>query len=183
MSSSAQDAVDYINEAQMRVCGDTRLLIKRGTLTITSGTATYTLPSDVIDLRSVQDVTGQEVGFIRILDLLALQSGAAGPTQQSGYYTISNTIGFWPTPTADATITIFYEARPAPFQSDSSIELTGDAERLVDRLVAQMKLADDGQPELAAAEFSFYQVEMNRVRARPRRQQPDRILTALDVNV
>lgn len=181
MSDPTQDAVDYVNEAQMRVCGDTRILIKRGAVLVTAGTATYPLASDVIELRSVQDSTGAEVPFLRILDVLSLQSGSGDPAQDGGYYTISGLIGFWPTPTTDASYGIFYEARPAPFTSDATFEVTGDAQRLVDRLVAQMKLADDGQPELAAAERNFYQVEMSRVRSRPRRQQPDRIRTALDL--
>jgi hypothetical protein len=57
--------------------------------------------------------------------------------------------------------------------------VTGDAERLIDQLVAQMKLADDGQPELANNELAFYLVEMPRIRGRLRRQPPDRVVTFL----
>jgi NCAIR mutase (PurE)-related protein len=52
MSSTAQDTVDYANEAQMRVVADTRILIKKTTLAVTAGTAEYPLADDVIMLRS-----------------------------------------------------------------------------------------------------------------------------------
>lgn len=178
MTSIAQDTVDYANEAQMRVCGDTRILIKKGTLAVTSGTAEYQLAGDIIMLRSLIDANGREVAYLSPLDALALKSGPLNPNIV-GYYTIGATIGFYPPPSTDATYTIFYEARPEPFGSSSDFEVTGDAERLVDRLVTQMKLTDDGQPELANAELSFYLVEMPRVRGRLRRQPPDRVVTFL----
>lgn len=177
-SSTAQDAVDYANEAQMRVAHDTRILVKRGTINVTTGTADYALADDVIELRSVQDSTGAELSYITILDMLAQKSSAVDATT-GGYYTISGTIGFMPTPITAAAYTIFYEARPAVFDSDSALEVSGPAELLVDTLVEQMKLADDGQPELAAAEFAYYQIESVRIRGRARRQNPDRVRTML----
>jgi hypothetical protein len=177
-SSTAQDTVDYANEAQIRVAADTRILIKKTTINVTAGTAEYALPSDVIVLRSLTDETGREVAFLSPLDAMSLKSGPFDPAVV-GFYTIAATIGFYPTPTIAGSYTAFYEARPAPFTSSSDFELTGDAERLVDRLVAQMKLADDGQPELANLELGFYQVEMPRVRGRRRRQPPDRVITFL----
>jgi hypothetical protein len=178
MSSTAQDTVDYANEAQMRVVADTRILIKRTTLAVTAGTAEYPLADDVIMLRSLIDANGREVTNLSMFDVLRLKSGPLDPTS-AGFYTIGQTIGFYPTPATDGAYTVFYEARPAPFTSSSSFEVTGDAERLIDQLVAQMKLADDGQPELANNELAFYLVEMPRIRGRLRRQPPDRVVTFL----
>jgi hypothetical protein len=177
-TSTAQDTVDYANEAQMRVVADTRILIKRTTLNVTAGTAEYPLASDVIMLRSLIDANGSEVTNLSMFDVLSLKSGPLDPTS-AGFYTIGQTIGFYPTPAVDGAYTVFYEARPAPFTSSSSFEVTGDAERLIDQLVAQMKLADDGQPELANNELAFYLVEMPRIRGRRRRQPPDRVVTFL----
>jgi hypothetical protein len=177
MSSTAQETVDYANEAQMRVVADTRILIKKTTIAVTNGTPEYALPSDVIVLRSLTGADGREVRWLSPLDVLSLKSGPFDPTM-GGFYTTGATLGFYPTPTISGTYTAFYEARPQPFTSSSDFEVTGDAELLVDRLVSQMKLSDDGQPELANSELAFYLVEMPRVRGRLRRQPPDRVITA-----
>jgi len=173
-----QDALDYSNEAQYRVCADTRVLRKRTTLAIVSGTQTYSLPNDVIALLAVLDPEGEPVPFLTLDDALA---GLTAPTDlaTTAYYMIGTSLGVLPMPTAAVTWTLYYEARPAPLTSASPFELDGDYELLIDRLVQAMKLADDGQPELAAEEQGFYDIDRNRLRRRDAREPRGRVRLAM----
>lgn len=168
-----QDALDYSNEAQYRICADTRVLRKKRTLALAAGVSSYALADDVLTVLAV--LHGQDA-----LPYLTPDEALRGLTNpptlgELSYYTIGTDIGFLPVPTEAATLTLFYEARPVPLDSTSSFELEGDYELLIDRLVQAMKLLDDGQPELAAEEQSYYDLELIRLRRRDAREARNRL--------
>lgn len=168
-----QDALDYSNEAHFRVCTDTRVLRKRATLTLVAGVQDYAIPPDVLTILAVLHGS-DELPYLTPDD--AMKMLTAPPALGAfSYYTIGTTIGFVPKPTEAATLTFYYEARPAAIDSASSFELTGDYELLIDRLVQAMKLADDGQPELALEEQSYYDLELIRLRRRDAREARNRL--------
>lgn len=168
-----QDALDYSNEAQHRICADTRVLRKRTTLALVAGIQTYTLPNDVIELLAVIDGEDQ-LPYLTPDEALAAITAPQTFVARS-YYTISTSLGILPTPTQAGVLTLFYEARPVPLTSVSPFELEGDYELLIDRLVQAMKLLDDGQPELAAEEQGYYDLELIRLRRRDAREARNRL--------
>jgi hypothetical protein len=174
MTVLQQDALDYSNEAQYRICADTRVLRKKRTLTLIAGVQTYRLAEDVLVVLAV--LHGQDVPLPFLTPDEAMKALTNPSTFGAlSYYTIGEDIGFVPVPAEAATLTLYYEARPAPLTSDSAFELQGDYELLIDRLVQAMKLADDGQPELAAEEQSYYDLELIRLRRRDAREARNRI--------
>jgi hypothetical protein len=176
MTFISQDALDYSNQAQYRVCADTRCLTKKRTIQTTVGISTYDLEADVISLLAVLDGS-TDVPYMQTQDALAALSAAATviPDIQPSYYSIGSQIGFLPTPQTAKTYTIFYEARPAPLTSATSFEVAGDFEFLIDRLVQAMKLADDGQPELAREEQAYYDLDAPRLKRIARREGRSRM--------
>jgi len=167
-----QDALDYSNDAQFRVAYDTRCLVKKATLTVQAGVGTYNLAADVIELLAVLATDG-DLTYLNLDDAMTLLTTPADSqpfTFETGYYVVGTVIGFFPVPTAAATYTLVYQARPAQLTSNTEFEVGGDFELLLDRLVQAMKLDDDGQPGLAAEEQGFYDVEMPRLRNRVGRE-------------
>lgn len=175
MASVNQDALDYSNDVQYRVANDTRCLIRKTTITTSAGQRDYSLAGDVILLKAVISM-GQPLPYLPVADALAFLSLPTEPNLLTpSYFVVGTTISFVPTPTDAQTLTIFYEARPAPLTSDDEFEITGDYERLAERLIQSYKLADDGQPELAAEEQAWYDVEMPRLRRRDRSEARGRV--------
>lgn len=177
-----QDALDYSNDAQIRVSADTRLLRKRGTISVVAGVQSYTVPDDVIEILAVYD--GQtSIPPIIADDALELIS-ADGATSTQGlvcYALETRKLGFLPTPTEDFTADILYIARTEALTSDDEFELEGSFETLIEHLTLSTRLDDDGQPELATYEYQFYLAEVARLR-RQRLPQQRRRLGAMGVN-
>ena len=172
--SAAQDAVDYSNAAQYRVVADTRCLTKVFTLTVAAGQELYGLPDDVISLLAVLDGSAS-LTYLSAFEALRLSTAPNFMlVPQTRFYAVGRTIGILPVPVEAHTYQIYYEARPVPLTSATELEVTGDFERAVERLVQAMKLEDDGQPELAAEEKAGYQQDLMRLRRRAVEPSPDR---------
>lgn len=172
--SITQDALDYSNLAQQRVAADTHPLVKSVSIPTTSGVADYDVPDDVIQIRGVSDTQGELV-FLPTGEALEFLStaGMNGPVFTS-YYLIGETLSLLPIPTEDGSLTVWYFARPATLDSDSEFEVSGEAERILDRLVQAMRLADDGQTELAAEELAYYEAAALKIRHRLVQGYPQR---------
>jgi len=180
MISQTQIDVDYVNEAQMRVCADTLLLEKKTTFTIPANQRSASLPTDVVRVYAVYQ------GAFRLdqlmVDEMVCETSAAYETnvsQRSVWAVIGDQFTVTPIPKTDLSVTIIYAARSAPYQSDSELEVTDEAENLVERLVSSYKLQDDGQPERAAAELQSYESDarLYKNHARSRSGAPRRMLT------
>lgn len=180
MTFISQDALDYSNEAQMRVAVDTRSLTKRSQLALLPGQQEYDLPDDVVKVLSVLDSTGQPITPYQTDDALMFLSGGTmtGATVQGYYMLEPGVIGFLPAPATAATMELYYYARPAQLTSDADFELTGDAETLIERLVLASRQDDDGQPEWADYQEKFYAVEASRLRRLRADEQPSRLAVA-----
>lgn len=166
-----QDALDYSNEAHMRVCVRTDALEKVTTLTTSPGVQEYALPDDVYDVLEVADAATL-IGALTTQQALALLSYPDAASQDAAqHYVIGGNIGFIPTPTDQTTYTLYYRARPAPLASDSPFEVSGDYETLVEHQTLAYTLDDDGQVELALAEQGFCDAEYVLLQNRPRRAQ------------
>ena len=180
MTFISQDALDYSNDAQMRVAVDTRALQRRGTLDLIENTSEYQLDATVVKVLSVLDSDNQPIPPLQTDDALTLLSGSnIGATTITGYYMLEpGMIGFIPAPTEAGTVTIYYYARPAELTSDASFELVGDAEALIERLVLAARMDDDGQIEWAAYQESLYESEASRLRRLRPDEQPSRMAVA-----
>jgi len=162
--SSAQDAVDYSNQAQYRVVADTRCLTATLDLVTVPGQQLYEMPSLVIDLITILD-GANALPYVSPHDGLTMASRVdvvdlGGPR----FFTVGRLLGIYPTPTEVHTYTVWYHTRPAALTSDAELEVTGDFELAVERLVQAMKLEDDGQPELAAEEKANYLLDLTHLR-------------------
>jgi hypothetical protein len=173
--------VDYVNEAQKRVCADTLLLEKKANLTFTPGNRTSLLAEDVIR------ITAAYAGVSRLdmvtTDEMVCETSATNETNVSEtprWAVIGGSFYLTQIPTQTYTVTIIYTARSADYESDVPLEVTGEAENLVERLAAAYKLLDDGQPERSAAELQTYETDVRLYRrlARSRGGTPRRWLTA-----
>jgi hypothetical protein len=177
----SQDALDYSNDAQMRVAVDTRSLQRRITLTLVAGTAEYELDDTVVSVLSVLDSAGDPIAPLQADDALTLISGGdnTGAVTITGYYMLEpGTIGFYPAPDTADTVQLYYYARPDELTSASAFEISGDAEALIERLVLAMRMDDDGQLEWAAYQESLYESEASRLRRLRVDEQPSRFAVA-----
>lgn len=165
MTINVQETLDYSNQAQYRVVADTRCLTKSYTLTTVAGQQLYDLPSDVLDILAVLDGAQGSLGYVDVPTALAASS-LTDTALLAGVrvFVVGRKIGLLPEPDAVHSYVVWYHARPAALTSEDEFEVTGDFERALERLVQAMKLEDDGQPELAAAEKLEYASDLARLR-------------------
>lgn len=162
-----QPLLDQQNDASFRVCADTRCLTKRSTFPTVIGQREYALASDI--LRVIGVSTGSTL-YAPITPDVALRyiSGLTDLSSDPRYYILGPNIGFQPVPSSVATITLYYQARPAALSTLGTYEIGGDFARLIDRRANANLLDDDGQVGLAAAEEAFYRAESQRLLRRRR---------------
>lgn len=174
---STQNELDYINAALKRVSSDTRLLEKKTTLTLPASTdflPYLTLPSEVVRLEAVYNGTSA-LQLIPTAEYMRLATGATSTTSNATTDMVCVIVGrrlyVWPGVSVAVPLTAIYSYRTADIDSSSTFELTGVAERLVERLSSAYALMDDGQPELAQTELQAYQIDSTRLRHRNRRAE------------
>jgi hypothetical protein len=160
-----QTEVDYINSAQLRVAADTRVLKKKATLSVPAGSTTLALPIEVIRLEGLYNGTDPLVQ-VTISDYLGVvtQDITSFSLDVVVFCVVGRTLYLFPSFTAATSLTAFYSYRPATIDSGSTLELTGQAERLVERLASAYALLDDGQPEVAQSELAAYLTDAGRLR-------------------
>lgn len=169
-----QVLLDNQNDGQYRVCADTRALTKVTTISTVIGQREYALPVDVIRLIGVaagntiyQPITSDQA--------LRFISGLQDISSDPRFYLLGSNLGFQPVPSAVATVTLYYQARPTAMSALGTYEVGGDYARLVDRRANCNLFDDDGQLGLAAAEEAFYQQEASRLLRKSRRAGRSRL--------
>lgn len=165
---ATQEQIDYINAANKRIACETLLLETSDSPTWTAGSYTVAMPDNLIRYYSVYQGTTalQEVSAV---DYLRVRSGGAITTTRTVYCAIGRTFYLYPAATATTTITVHYAYRPDDLDATSTLELTGYAERLVERMAGAYLLLDDGQPELAQTELVSLAEDTLKLRRRHRR--------------
>ncbi len=169
---SPQMELDYIESAHQRVAADTELLEKRATVTILAGQSSVALDPEVISVSSVFNGS-QPLTLIPTVEYMRLVTGAnvaiSDPPLRAFFVIVSRTLYVWPLVSGtDVTLTLFYTYRPAAITDASTLELVGNAKRLVERLTSAYILYDDGQPEVGQQELISYQNDAKRLAKRNR---------------
>ena len=121
-----QSLVDgWVNEAYLTLTRDTRSKVSIATFTLTSGSADYTMDTEVLSIIDVY-VTSTSVDYsltrIAVDDLLTYRrNGATVQASPARYYayTGGNLLMFYPTPNAADTITVYYVDRPTALSASS----------------------------------------------------------------
>lgn len=114
---------DWINQAYAEAAVETQALQEAGTATLTSGTATYTLPVQIIEMKWIIAKAVNDSGFgyplermaiEQILDYRMAQSSPAVTGSTQAYALIGlNQLELWPTPTSADTLQFYYSYLPA----------------------------------------------------------------------
>lgn len=130
--SSANDLTrvkDWINQVYADACLTTEVNVTSSTMTVTTGSYSYTLPSQVMRIKEmVITPVGSSVSApLRqtTLDEILRRRRASGGTQSYGGYVTHyallgvNDFEVWPTPQNADTITIYYVAAPTALSGDA----------------------------------------------------------------
>lgn len=196
--SKAQNAVNAI---YTQVVVETEALPAVATTTLTPGVFSYTLPSGISRLKSLNATPVG--GYVTrpllrwTLDrMLTFRSAAAGPGTNNGsvyaYCLVGlNEFEVYPSPQSADTLTFYYTARPTPLSADTDVPILPEP-YATDCLVygAQARLAQfSGDPDLSyyqqlyADSMSRFQTHLNRLTGRITGQfniQDDRLWPAHD---
>lgn len=164
-----QRVVDYTNDCQKRVTAQTGILETAASLVVPAGPGGVALPAVVVSLYSVKSGT-DEVARLTARDYVQLVSQASSVPATICYTLLGRTLYLLPAPSVDTTLTIIYAKRSDEITSGSQLEVTGEYERVVERLVGAYALLDDGQPELAAHALADYDADIARLRLRAQRR-------------
>lgn len=175
---TSQAELDYIQAAHYRVAADSQLLEKRAFLTLPAGQTTIALPIELVNLEAVYApgpaATNQnQVAPVPITEYLKIITGNSGTlgTSQMIFCIVGRTLYLWPSSSTDVSLLVYYSYKPGPIDSSSMLALSGQAERLVERLASAYALLDDGQPELGQAELGAYYKDLGRVKHQNRRSE------------
>lgn len=124
-----QKAKDAVNAIYTQVCVETEALPTVATTTLSVGVSSYTLPSNISRLKTlnVTPVGGYQTRpMLRIsLDrMLAYRSAAAGPGTNNGTVYAYSIVGLnefevYPAPQNADTLTFYYTARPTALSGDT----------------------------------------------------------------
>jgi hypothetical protein len=165
-----QTELDYIQAAQLRVAADTRVLKKKATLTAAAGATTIALPDEVIRLEGLYNGSHALMPVGTSDYMVIVTGGGAGWSPAIVCFTVvGRTLNIFPAFSVATDLTAFYSYRPATIDSGATLELSGRAERLVERLASAYALLDDGQPEVGQSELAAYLTDAGRLRREDRR--------------
>lgn len=164
-----QRLVDYTNDCQKRVTAQTGILETVGQVTVPPGAGGVILPAAVVSIYSVRNGS-DEVSGIHFRDYAQqISRGVSIPNRQV-YTLLGRTLYLLPSPSVAQTLTLIYSKRSDDIDSGRQLEVTGEYERVVERLVGAYTLLDDGQPELAARALADYDADIARIRLRAQRR-------------
>jgi len=135
-TNDLQKAKDWINQVYAQVCVETEANITFATMTLTSGSASYTLPSGVIRIKEmyVTPVAGQQSQPIQqtTLDYILRRrqsgGGTAVATGSVTHYALLgiNDLEVYPTPAAADVLTIYYAALPTALSGSSDVPILSE---------------------------------------------------------
>ena len=124
---------DWLNQVYAHVCVEEEVNITSATMTLTSGTASYTLPSAVLRIKemvttpvgSVQNRPLIQTDLDYILTRRQSSGGTAAALGWVTHYALLglNDLEVWPTPQSADTITIYYVALPTALSADGDVPI------------------------------------------------------------
>ncbi len=125
---------DCINQAYSEVCIETEAIQTSNTITLTPGTASYTLSSfltnAIVRIKAMSitygGVTYPPLTMIDLDPLLRRRVGAGGTAVATGtatHYAVDGmtTLELYPTPLSADTLTVWYVAQPTALSGDSDV--------------------------------------------------------------
>lgn len=124
---------DWLNQIYAEVCVETEANVTSATMTLTSGAASYTLPSGVLRIKEmyvtpVGGVQSRPLVQTDLDDILTKRQSSGGTTVANGSVTHYALLGlteieFYPTPASADTITIYYVALPTALSADTDVPI------------------------------------------------------------
>ena len=123
---------DWINQVYAEICVEMEANISSATMTLTAGSASYTLPSGVSRIKSmyVTPVGAIQSGPIQLttLDYIIRRRQAAAGTSTNGYITHYALLGIndfevYPTPQAADVITLWYVKLPVALSANADVPI------------------------------------------------------------
>lgn len=157
----AQFVLDYQNDAQHRVAADTLALMRTATLA-TSTSGVIDLPSDVIRLVEVSVDGSTVTRYDRADDFLDVAAGHVAAVWPR-YAVVGRTLYLHPATVQSVRVT--YYARPNPARSSIELEVSGEYDDLVKRLMDASKTLDRCEPEMSMYLLAEYDADAARLRA------------------
>lgn len=177
---------DWINQVYAEVCVETEANQTSTTLTLTAGTASYTLSSSIIRIKemfvtpvgSVQTLPLQQTNLDQILRYRAGSSNVSVSNGSVSHYSLSglSQLEFWPTPGNADVVTIYSVALPTALSGNTDVPILQEP--------WNSSLLSDGACALAAdfksdPQQSFYQASYEqgkqRFRAHLARRQGNQV--------
>lgn len=112
-------AEEAINDALREIARKIDLPLMQGTATIslTSGTSSYTLPTGFVRIKSLRD--DQTRDHLDPLDVSTFDDLDSQPGTAEVYAVYGGQLHVWPTPSADRTLTLRYRGVPSTFSDVS----------------------------------------------------------------
>lgn len=159
-----EDIVRWINEAQVDISKQNQVLQTTATMTVTAGTATYSLTSVSPKIDSLASILldGRRVGNTPISQAEESISLADPEGTETGapqfWYAWGGDITFWPKPNRNYTMTIRYTAQPEDVTTTESDVLSLPNECFTDivNFVLMKAYEMDENPELMAIKQAEY---------------------------
>lgn len=129
-----QATKDWINQAYAEVCVETEANVSADTMTLTSGTGSYSLPAGISRIKQMiltpAGSTQTQPPMIRTtLDEILQRRQSGGNVQNAGWYVTHyavvglNQFEVWPTPAAADVITLWLVALPTPLAGNTDVPI------------------------------------------------------------
>jgi len=173
-----QEQVDYVNDAQKRVSGETFCYELRADFPLTGGVHEYLLPPELSYLISIFN-GDQPLDELAVDDLVATLGGP-GPGNYvgpQGYALVGTTLYVLPTPSEAQTLTLIYYAYSPDFNSPDELVIEHSCVMAMEHLIEAYLLLDNGETEMGVNCLTLAETDMMRVRRseRGRGGHPDRM--------
>lgn len=129
-----QQAKDWINRAYAKVCVSVEANIADATAVLTAGVGTYTLPPEIIRIKSIAAAAAGSSSYgppltestaETILNRRYSSSGVADTGSTCSLYALGGitTLELWPTPGGADTLLFYYVANPTPLSAGADVPI------------------------------------------------------------
>lgn len=177
-----QKVKDWLNQVYAQVCVETEANVVSATMTLTSGSSSYTLPTGVMRIKDmfVTPVGGSQWAPLRAVTLnrmLQMRQSSGGAPVVQGSVTHYALLGLselevFPTPSAADVITIYYVALPTALSADADVPIL--QEPYATKILEYGALAEaaDFNSDPSESEYrQLYEVWLGKFRAHLSRRQ------------